>query len=116
MLGFSRGFRHYLTLFPSTSAGLWFGELSVLIIVAVGASKSLRFAPREFQVLWGVSLLLMLSTAPGIWLGDVGFRSRDDTYLMSWLVLLYRPGRIWPWSVLCLAAWGVVFVELVRFV
>jgi hypothetical protein len=116
LLGFVRGFRHYFTVFPSTSAGLWFGELGVLIIVAVGAAKSLRFAPRELQVLWVVSLLLMVSTATGIWLGDVGFRSLDDTYLMSWLVLFYRPGRIWPWSVLCLAAWSVVFVELVRFV
>jgi hypothetical protein len=116
LLGFFRGVHHYVTLFPSTSACLWFGELGILIIVAGGASMSLRFAPRELRVLWGVSLLLLLGTATGIWLGDVGFRSLDDAYLMSWLVLFYRPGRLWPWSALCLATWGVVFVELVRFV
>jgi hypothetical protein len=67
-------------------------------------------------VLWGVSILLILSTASGIWLGDVGFRSLDDAYLLSWLVLLYRPGRILPWALVCSVTWVVVFVELVRFV
>ena len=59
-------------------------------------------------------MLLVLSAAAGIWLGEVGFRSLDDAYLLSWLVLLYRRGRIWPWSMICFATWGVVFVELVR--
>lgn len=67
-------------------------------------------------MLWVVSIALIFCAATGIWLGDVGFRSLDDAYIMSWLVLLHRPGRIWPWAALCLAAWVVVFVELVRFV
>ena len=67
-------------------------------------------------MLWVVSIALIFCAATGIWLGDVGFRSLDDAYLMSWLVLLHRPGRIWPWAIICLAAWVVVFVELVRFV
>ena len=82
--------------------------------IAVSAATSLRSAPFEFRVLWCVSMLLVLSAAAGIWLGDVGFRSLDDAYLLSWLVLLYRRGRIWPWSMICFATWGVVFVELVR--
>jgi hypothetical protein len=60
-------------------------------------------------------VLLVLSAAAGIWLGDVGFRSLDDTYLLSWLVLLYRRGRIWRFSIIWFATWGVMFVELVRF-
>lgn len=115
-LGLVRGFRHYASLFPSTASGLWFGELAVLLSVAAGGATSLRFAPFEYRVLWVVSIALIFSAATGIWLGDVGFRSLDDAYLMSWLVLLHRPGRIWPWAIICLAAWVVVFVELVRFV
>jgi hypothetical protein len=116
LVGLVRGFRHYATVFPSTASSLWFGELAVLILVAVGAAMSLRPARSEFRVLWGVSVLLILSTASGIWLGDVGFRSLDDAYLLSWVLLLSRRGRIWPWSIICVATWVVVFVELVRFV
>jgi hypothetical protein len=44
----------------------------------------------------------------------VGFRSLDDTYIMSWLVLLHRRQSIWPWAVICFGTWCLVFVELVR--
>ena len=66
----------------------------------------------------GTSLVQYMQrrAATGIWLGDVGFRSLDDLYLMGWLVLLYRRGPIWPWAVLCGGAWVTVFVELVRYV
>ena len=63
-------------------------------------------------------MLLALSTATGIWLGDVGFRSLDDTYLMSWVVLLFRPPlrplASSPGRSSALGTWFVVFVELVR--
>jgi hypothetical protein len=114
--GIVHGFSHYLSLLPSTASLLWFGELGVLLLVTIGAAITLPAAPMELRALWIVSLLLVLSTAKGIWLGDVGFRSLDDAYLTGWLVLLYRPRTIWPWAVIYFAAWIVVFVELVRFV
>jgi hypothetical protein len=115
LIGLFRGFHHYLSLFPSAASALWFGELGVLILVAVGAAMSFRAAPVGFRLLWVVSVLLACSAATGIWLGDVGFRSLDDAYLTSWIVLLYRRQPIWPWAVIGGATWLVVFVELVRY-
>jgi hypothetical protein len=115
-VGMVHGFRHYLTLFPSVSSALWFGELALLIVLTVGAGYSLRSTPLELRFLWAVSVLLGLSAATGIWLGDVGFRSLDDAYLMSWVVLLFRRGPVWPWGVLCAGAWLVVGVELIRYI
>ncbi len=115
-VGLARGLSHYLPLFPTTASALWLGELLVLTLVIVGAALSFRTAPVEFRTLWIVSVLLVLSTATGIWLGDVGFRSLDDAYLMSWLLLLYRRGPIWPWGLICAGTWIVVFVELVKFI
>ena len=101
LVGLARGLSHYLPLFPTTGSALWLGELLVLTSVVVGGAISFRAAPVEFRALWVVSVLLALTTATGIWLGDVGFRSLDDAYLMSWLLLLYRRGPSGPgrWSV-----------------
>jgi hypothetical protein len=115
-VGLAHGLSHYLPPFPTTASALWLAELLVLTFVVVGGALSFRAAPVEFRTLWVVSVLLMLSTATGIWLGDVGFRSLDDAYLMSWLLLLNRRGPIWPWGLLCAGTWIVVFVELVRFI
>jgi hypothetical protein len=112
--GLFHGFSHYISLFPSEASALWFGEFGVLMLLAAGAAMSFRRAPIEYRFLWVVSALLALSAATGVWLGDVGFRSLDDFYLMSWVVLLYRRGPIRPWMVICLGTWLVVFVELVR--
>ncbi len=116
LVGVVRGLSHYLPLFPTTGSALWLGELVILTFVVVGGAISFRAAPVEFRSLWVVSVLLVLTTATGIWLGDVGFRSLDDAYLMSWLLLLYRRGPIWPWALVCAGTWVVVFVELVRFI
>jgi hypothetical protein len=116
LVGLVRGLSHYLPLFPTTGSALWLGELAILTFVVVGGAISFRAAPVEFRALWVVSVLLVLTTATGIWLGDVGFRSLDDAYLMSWLLLLYRRGPIWPWALVCAGIWVVVFVELVRFI
>jgi hypothetical protein len=116
LVGLFHGVTHYLSLFPSAASAVWLGELGILVLVVVGAAKSLGAAPFEFRILWIASVLLALSAATGIWLGDVGFRSLDDAYLMSWLVLLYRRQTGWPWVMICGGTWVVVFVELVRYV
>jgi hypothetical protein len=93
--------------------------LGILLLVVAVALLLLRAAPLEFRALLAVAVLLLLATATGIWLGDVGFRSLDDAYLMSWLVLLYTRRPVWPQAVLavlCAVAWGAVFYELVRFI
>jgi hypothetical protein len=115
-VGLVDGFHHYLTLFPSVASVLWFGELGIVIMVSVFAALSVRIAPFEFRCLWGISVLLGLSAATGIWLGDVGFRSLDDVYLMGWVVLLYRPQRASPAAMICSGAWIVVAVELIRYI
>jgi hypothetical protein len=116
LVGLLHGFSHYLSLLPSTASLLWFAELGVLLLVTIGAAISLPAAPIELRALWVVSVLLVLSTAKGIWLGDVGFRSLDDCYLTGWILLLYRRQPIWPWAVICVGTWIVVFVELVRYI
>jgi hypothetical protein len=115
-VGLFSGFSHYLALFPSSASVLWMAEFGVLILVTTGAALSFRAAPLEIRALWVASVLLALSAAKGIWLGDVGFRSLDDAYLMGWLVLLFRRGTLSPWAPICAGAWLAVFVELVRFI
>lgn len=115
-VGLARGFSHYFSAFPSVAAALWFGELGLILILIVVTSRLRGHAPLEFQVLWVVSVVLAMCTATGIWLGDVGFRSLDDVFLMSWIVLLFHPSRIAPIGALCGGAWLVVAVELIRYI
>jgi hypothetical protein len=114
--GLFRGLGHYASLFPSVASGLWFTELGILIVVAAAAVRSIHLAPIGLRLLWVVSVLLVCCASTGIWMGDVGFRSLDDAYLMSWLVLLYSRKSMWPWALICGGTWLVVFVELVRYV
>jgi hypothetical protein len=116
LVGLFSGFSHYLSLFPSTASAFWMAEFGVLILVTGGAALSFRSARLEYRALWVVSVLLALSTAKGIWLGDVGFRSLDDVYLTGWLLLLSRRRTLSPWALIGAGTWLAVFVELVRFV
>jgi hypothetical protein len=116
LVGLYHGFDHYLSIFPSVASVLWLGELAVMMILIVATARRRAPAPLELQVIWAVSVVLGACAATGIWLGDVGFRSLDDIYLFSWVVLLFHRGRLTPGLVLCGGAWGVVFVELVRYV
>ncbi|HWE68186.1 MAG TPA: hypothetical protein VG298_16210 [Acidimicrobiales bacterium] len=115
-VGLYHGVVHYVTTFPSISSALWIGELLVLALLAVAAVLSLRSSPLEFRFLWMVSVLLALCAATGIFLGDVGFRSLDDAFLMGWVILLFRPQRMWPMAVICGGVWLVVSAELIRFI
>ncbi len=116
--GLAQGFGHYVDRFPSTAAALWFGELFVLVVVVVGAALALRTKTARLyeRATWLAYGVLAVILAPGIWLGDVGFRSLDDLYVFSCIVLLSSKQRLTVPGVLVAGGWIVVAVELVRFV
>jgi hypothetical protein len=116
LVGLAHGLAHYFSAFPSVASALWIGELALMVVLVVTTTRLRSHAPFEFQVLWVVSVVLALCTATGIWLGDVGFRSLDDLFLMSWVVLLFHPNRSATVGALCGGAWLVVAVELIRYV
>jgi hypothetical protein len=113
-----QGFRHYLDLWPSRSATLWFAELFILVAVIVAAAVALRTTTARLyeRAAWLAYGVLALSVAPGIWLGDVGFRSLDDLYLFSCIILLSSRQRLRVPGVLVAGAWTVVAVELIKFI
>jgi hypothetical protein len=117
-VGFARGLVHYLQLFPSTASLLWFGELTVLVVVAAAAAACFREAKLLLheRLAWIGYGLLMISLAPGIWLGDVGFRSLDEFFLLSWLVILCAQRRVRWTAILVILAWCVVATELVLYI
>ncbi len=115
--GLAQGFGHYVDLFPSRSAVLWFGELLILIVVVAVAAVALRTTTARLyeRAAWLAYGVLALTLAPGIWLGDVGFRSLDDLYVFSCIVLLSAKQRLTVPGVLVAGGWIVVAVELIRF-
>jgi hypothetical protein len=117
-VGMVRGFRHYLDLWPSRSATLWFAELFILVAVIVAAAVALRTTTARLyeRAAWLAYGVLALSVAPGIWLGDVGFRSLDDLYLFSCIILLSSRQRLRVPGVLVAGGWTVVAVELIKFI
>lgn len=114
-VGFAQGFIHYLHLLPSWAALLWFGELTLLIIVGVIAAFSYRSTQAFLheRLAWIGYGLLAIALAPSIWLGDVGFRSLDEFYLFSWMLLICSRRRLGIPIALIALAWLVVCVELV---
>lgn len=71
--------------------------------------------PLHERLLWIGSIVLVLCLAQGIWLGDVGFRSFDDVYLMSWIVVFGSGRRPVLLAVVVGLTWVVAAVQLVRF-
>jgi len=116
--GFVQGFRHYINQLPSTAAALWFAELFVLVIVVAAAALALGTTTARLyeRVAWLGYGLVALTLAPGIWLGDVGFRSLDDLYVFSCIVLLSSRQRLTVPAVLVAGGWAAVAVELIRFI
>lgn len=116
--GFVRGLAHYVTGLPSTASLLWFGELAVLAVVVALSAGVARHAgaPLHERIAWAALIVLAVVLAPGIWLGDVGFRSLDPLYLLSVVLLLGSPRRLRVPAALVAAAWIVVAVELSLFV
>jgi hypothetical protein len=117
-VGFVRGFSHYLHLIPNTASILWFGELVILVFIAVMAATSLRgsSAWAHERIAWFGYVLLTVCLAPGIWLGDVGFRSIDDLFVFSCLLLLFSRRRIQVPALIVGVAWLAVAVELILFI
>jgi len=118
LAGFVEGFRHYVGRLPSTAALLWFSELLIFGVVVICAARTLptTSAPLYEQAAWLLYGIVDLSLAPGIWLGDVGFRSLDDLYVFSCIILLSSRRRLTVPAVLVAGSWVVVVIELVRFV
>ena len=116
--GFVDGFSHYVHEVSHTSGLLWFGELVVLVIVVATAALAWRVsaAPAPERLAWIAYVVLALCLAPGIWLGDVGFRSLDDVYVMSCLVVLSSPRTPKVMAVAVAGSWLVVAVELIKFI
>jgi hypothetical protein len=114
-VGFARGFAHYLHLLPARAGLLWFGELTLLLVLGVLSALSYRStqALLHERLAWIGYCLLTVSLAPSIWLGDVGFRSLIEFYLFSWVLLICSRRRYGVLASLLALAWVVVFVELV---
>ncbi len=117
-VGLVRGMRHYAALLPSTAAALWFGELFILVAVVVAAALALQTTSARLyeRAAWFAYGVVALTLAPGIWLGDVGFRSLDDLYVFSCVILLSSRLRLTVPAVLVAGGWLAVSVELVRFI
>jgi hypothetical protein len=116
--GLARGVSHYGALLPDVRALLWFGELVVMAALVVTAALALRHsgAPDHERLAWVAYVVLALCLAPAIWLGDVGFRSLNDVYALSCLVILASARRPRLIALALAGSWLVVAVELVKFV
>lgn len=112
------GFRLHVSGLPSTASAIWFVELAAFIVITVMAGLSLRSssAPLHERLAWVAVVVLAVSTARGIWLGDVGFRSLDAVYLFSWLVLLGTSRRLLPLGGMVGLVWLGVAVELILYI
>jgi hypothetical protein len=116
VLGLVEGPAHYLRHPATTASLLWLGEYVVLVGVAVSAGWYLRGSTVPFheKVAWGAVTVIALCVSAGIWIDGAGFRSLDDVWLLSWIVLLGSPRRLVLQVSAAAVAWVVVAVELVR--
>ena len=117
-VGLGDGLRHFLSHPFHVASLLWIGELTVLVAIVIAAGVSVRAssAPLHERLAWVAFVLLGICLSPSIWRGDVGFRSLDDIYLFSWIVLLRTRQRLWPLAAIVGGTWVVVAIELIRFV
>jgi len=118
LAGFAGGFVHYLERLPSIASLLWVGELAVLALVGTMAAISLSksTAALHERLAWAGSVVLAVLLVKGIWLGDVGFRSLDDFFVLSGVLLLFSRLRLDLAGLAVAGAWVVVALELVLFI
>jgi hypothetical protein len=116
--GLGDGICDYLSHPLHVASLLWIGELTVLAVIVIAAGGSIRSssAPLHERLAWLAFVLLTICLSPSIWRGDVGFRSLDDIYVFSWIVLLGTRRRLWPLAAIVGGTWIVVAIELIKFV
>jgi uncharacterized membrane protein len=112
------GLRQYLPHPLHVASLLWLGEFVVLAMVVIATGLWIRTssAPLHERLAWVAVVVLTVCIASAIWIGKVGFRSLDDVYLFSWIVLLGTSRRLWPLGAIVGVTWIVVAVQLIRFV
>lgn len=116
--GLVQGLVHYVERVPSTASLIWLGEAAALAIVGALAAISLRRSAALLyeKLAWLGALFLGLSLTKGIWMGDVGFRSLDDFFVLSGLLLLSSRARLHLAGLVVALAWSAVALELVLFI
>ena len=117
-VGLVDGIAHHVEEVPKTAGLLAIGELGVLAVVTTLAVLSLRTttAALHERIAWLALAALAVTLTKGIWVGDVGFRSLDDFYLLSGLLMLFSKLRLDLAGLVVAGAWCVVAVELVLFI
>jgi len=114
--GLWAGLRMYLPLFPGHTAVPWLWEVLMLAVMVLGALyvfPSTRVLLHE-RIAWLAYLALSVSLSDEIWTGDVGFRSLNEIFLFSALLLLFSRRRLTVPGVLVCITWLAVFVQLAR--
>jgi hypothetical protein len=116
--GLAHAFGHYLARLPSTTSLLWCGEIALLLLAGAGALVAWRSSTALLhERLAFIAIAIMtLCLAPAIWLGDVGFRSIYDIYVLSVVIVISSPHRVRALPLLMGAAWIVVAGQLVLFI
>ncbi|MGH9107618.1 MAG: hypothetical protein ACRDZX_17670 [Acidimicrobiales bacterium] len=117
-VGLAAGLTHYLERLPRVASLLWAGELGVLAVVATLAAISLSksTAALHERIAWAAGVVLAVLLVRGVWLGDVGFRSLDDLWVFSSVLVLFSRLRLGLAAWLAAAGWCVVAIELVVFI
>ncbi len=117
-VGIAKGLAHFVPLLPSYGALLWCGEFVALLIIGGLAGLSLRgtSALLHERIAWIGYTILSICLSSGIWGGDVGFRSLDEFFVFSCLLLLFSSVRLGLPGVITTCAWLIVAVELMRFI
>jgi hypothetical protein len=113
--GLVHGIVHYLELLPHKASLEWGWELAVLALIGTLAALSLRTSTAQLheRIAWVASAILTLMLANSVWLGDVGFRSVDDFYLLSGILVLFSGLRLTAAAWLVALTWSAVAIELV---
>lgn len=114
-VGIARGLVHYLSALPSLSSLVWLGEAAILVLVTVLAAWSLRTSaalPHE-RLAWAGYVAMAVLLGPSIWLGNVGFRSINELFVLSCILILFSRAPLRLAAVPVAGAWAAVAVELI---
>ena len=116
--GLIDGVRHYVPALPSRAALAWVVELAVLVIVVASAALAWRTSQAMLheRLAWiGYGGLAIVLQGP-IWLGDVGFRSLDEVFLLSGVLLLFSTRRMGWQAWLIAGTWCAVCIQTILYI